>query len=161
MNQQIHLHPGRETTGRLRSRKVRRCDCTTRAAERGREREATEVRPAEFVVDSDNDDEVEEPEELRQVTVGRAPTEGQRREHEVENHSVYREWCVVSCDAWHGSATPTSTKETSRLIKSKKRTQNLPILLLVEHKGGTSLHSCSVILEIRSNCSEQHFRATE
>ena len=76
-----------------------------------KEREAAIVRPAQFVVG--NDDEFEEPEELRKVTVGRALTERQRREHEGENHSVHREWCEVCVAAWHWSATPTSTKETS------------------------------------------------
>ena len=47
-----------------------------------RERGATNVRPTEFVVG--NDDEFEEPEELRQ-----------RREHEEENHPVCREWCEM------------------------------------------------------------------
>ena len=52
------------------------------------ENEAAESRPAEFVVGNVDDDELEEPEELRKVTVGRTPTETQRGEREGENQSV-------------------------------------------------------------------------
>ena len=45
---------------------------------------------AESVVGNGDDDEFEE---LTRVTVGRAPTERQRRQHEEGNHSVYREFC--------------------------------------------------------------------
>ena len=64
------------------------------------DREAEEVKPAEFVGGNDDDDDFEEPEELRKkVTLGRAAIKRQRREHEEENHSVYRGWfevCVVA-----------------------------------------------------------------
>ena len=60
------------------------------------ESEAEEVRAAECVVANDDGDDFEEPEELRKkVTLGRAATERQRREHEEENHSVHRGWCEV------------------------------------------------------------------
>ena len=68
------------------------------------EKEAAEARSAECVVGNVDDDEFEQPEELRKVTVERAPTGKRRRE---ENHSVHRVARSVS------SATPASTKETS------------------------------------------------
>ena len=38
------------------------------------EKEASDARPAEFVVGNEDDDESEELEEIRKVTVGRPPT---------------------------------------------------------------------------------------
>ena len=61
--------------------------------------------PEEFVVGNKDDDEFEEPEELRSVTVERVPTERQRRENEGENDSVCTERCG-GASFW--SATPTS-----------------------------------------------------
>ena len=68
------LHLRRETSGRLSSREVgrecRSADPQKRLHElsRGtwkREEKTEEVRPAEFVVANDDDDDFEEPEELR------------------------------------------------------------------------------------------------
>ena len=55
------------------------------------ESEAAEARPAGFVAGNEDNDDFEEPEERRKVTLGRAPTERQRREHDGANRSVCRE----------------------------------------------------------------------
>ena len=60
------------------------------------------VSPEQFDIGMDsNEEEFEEPEELRKLHAGRSPTERQRREHEEENHAVYREWCET-CVATKG-----------------------------------------------------------
>ncbi len=46
-----------------------------------------------------DDDVAEEGEELKRVRVVRTPTAAQRRQHEDENHSIYREWCEVCIQA--------------------------------------------------------------
>ena len=45
------------------------------------------------------DSECEEPEELRRVTQCREPTLEQRRQHELESHVAYREWCSICVQA--------------------------------------------------------------
>jgi hypothetical protein len=39
--------------------------------------------------------EYEEPEEVKKIREVRAPTDEQRRQHLLENHAVYRDWCQV------------------------------------------------------------------
>ncbi len=46
-----------------------------------------------------DDDVAEEGEELKRVRIVRTPTAAQRRQHEDENHSIYREWCEVCIQA--------------------------------------------------------------
>ena len=101
--------------------------------------------------------EFEVPEELRKVTVGRAPTERQRREHEGENHSMNREWCEV-CVAARGTGAQHQNRRRKRQVDQEPRG---PIIFsdstFHEHKSGVHPHACSEILKIWKNYSDSTF----
>ena len=75
---------------------------------------------AEFVVGNDDDDEFEELDRLRKVTVGRVPTERQRTEHEEEHHSVHRKWCEV-CVAARGTGAQHQHRRSERQVDQEER----------------------------------------
>eukprot|EP00972_Heterocapsa_arctica_P052616 7742583-Heterocapsa_arctica.AAC.1 len=52
-----------------------------------------------------DESDYEEPEELKKLTAGRSPIALQREQHDIDNHSVYRDWCGV-CVAARGQRTP-------------------------------------------------------
>ena len=80
--------------------------------------EATHVRPAQFVVGIDDD--CEGPDDLGNVTEGRAPTGRPRREHDEENRSVYREWCEV-CVAARGNGAPHHFRQKKSQVDQARR----------------------------------------
>ena len=71
-------------------------------------------------VDSAGSDEEaeEEPEEVKRIAAGRAPTQQQRQRHEEENHSCYREWCEV-CVAARGIGTQHRKKKKDQLAEEE------------------------------------------
>ena len=108
------------------------------------ENEAAESRPAEFVVGNVDDDELEEPEELRKVTVGRAPTETQRGEREGENQSV----SARGTGAQHQHRRRKRQVDQEQRRPESSRTKN--------EDQSPCLHSISLDLE---GLQRQHFRA--
>ena len=58
-----------------------------------------------------SDSEFEEPEELKKLTAGRSPTREMREQHEIENHSVYRDWRDVCIGSRGGHATSEKGEE--------------------------------------------------
>ena len=53
----------------------------------------------------EDDEDIEEPEEFKRVVACRKPTRKQIKEHEDDNHAVFRDWCEV-CLAPRGTGTP-------------------------------------------------------
>ena len=67
-----------------------------------------------------SDEEVhEEPEEYRKLVAGRSPTAAQRREHEEQNHAVFRDWCPV-CLKSRGQGTQHRKKKRDQQRKEEE-----------------------------------------
>ena len=66
-----------------------------------------------------SDSEFKEPEELKKLTAGRSPTREMREQHEIENHSVYRDWCDV-CIGARGVGTPHRRKERKQQAEEEQ-----------------------------------------
>ena len=91
------------------------------------------TRPGEMDVDGgdhDEQDEAEQPEELRRVPAARQPTELERQKHSQTNHAVFAPWCEVFVQA---KGTGALHKRQTVKKNGKARTggtQNLLRLLL-------------------------------
>ena len=118
------------------------------------ENEATEAKPADFAVGHRDEDEIEEPEELRKVTVGLAPTERQRRQHEEEYHSVYREWCEVYVVARGTGAQHQHRRKRHQIDQEQRGPRIFSDLFFHEHSCRIDTYACVEILKIVTNCSD-------
>ena len=85
------------------------------------ETEAAEGWPEEFVVGHEDDDEFEELEELRKVTVGSAPTGRQRRRREaISAQRAVRSVCVCVLRRWAPERTTNIDDGNVKLIQKRK-----------------------------------------